>query len=244
MKKLFSLTKRNVKEMLRDPLSIIFCLVFPIFMLVLMQLIFSNISSPENFNIKSYACGICVFGYTFISMFVALQISGDKNTSFIKRLNIAPISKWTYYSSFVCSALPLALAQTTIFMLVSLIFGFPFDINFLLTLIYLIPSALMYICLGILIGVLCKNEKQTGPISSIFISLVGIFGGVFMPLSSLSQGFFNFVNALPFSHSVSIASDLQTMGAGAIYPHILFVLGYTMLFILISFIIEKIREKG
>lgn len=243
MNKLFALTKRNVKEMLRDPLSIIFCLLFPILMLVLMQLIFSNTSSPDNFNITSYACGICVFGYTFISMFVALQITSDKNTSFIKRLNIAPISRWTYYSSFICSSLPLAMAQSIIFMLISLIFGFPFDINFLLTIIYLIPSALMYICLGIMIGIICNNEKQTGPISSIFISLVGIFGGVFMPLSSLSQGFLNFVNALPFSHSVLIAGELQVIGGGAIYPHILFILGYTLLFILISFIVEKIREK-
>ena len=40
MKKLISLTKRNMKEMLRDPLSLVFCLAFPVVMLVLMQSIF------------------------------------------------------------------------------------------------------------------------------------------------------------------------------------------------------------
>lgn len=244
MKKIFSLTKRNMKEMLRDPLSLVFCLIFPLVMLILMQIIFANFeNTPINFNIQSYASGICVFGYTFIGMFVSLQIAGDKNTSFIKRLNIAPINKFTYYSSFVCSALPLAVAQTTLFMLVALIFKFPFNINFLLTILYLIPSALLYICLGIMIGIIGKNEKQTGPISSIFISLVGILGGVFMPLSGLSKGFLTFVNILPFAHSVSIASDLQTLGAKAIYPHVLYLLLYTFIFVAISYIIEKIREK-
>ena len=89
MKALFSLTKRNLKETLRDPLSLIFCLVFPILMLILMQAIILNIqNAPENFKIENYASGICVFGYTFISMFVALQIASDKNTSFIKRIKI------------------------------------------------------------------------------------------------------------------------------------------------------------
>ena len=42
MKKVIQLTIRNIKEMLRDPLSIVFCLIFPILMLVLMQSIFTN----------------------------------------------------------------------------------------------------------------------------------------------------------------------------------------------------------
>ena len=160
MKALFSLTKRNLKETLRDPLSMIFCLAFPILMLILMQAIILNIqNAPENFKIENYASGICVFGYTFISMFVALQIASDKNTSFIKRLNIAPTNKFVYYLSFVFSSLPLAIAQTILFFLIALIFKFPFNANFALSIIYLIPSALFYICLGIMIGIICKNEK-------------------------------------------------------------------------------------
>lgn len=244
MKALFSLTKRNLKETLRDPLSLIFCLAFPILMLILMQAIILNIqNAPENFKIENYASGICVFGYTFISMFVALQIASDKNTSFIKRLNIAPTNKFVYYLSFVFSSLPLAIAQTILFFLIALIFKFPFNANFALSIIYLIPSALFYICLGIMIGIICKNEKQTGPISSIFISLVGIFGGIFMPISALSKGFASFVNALPFTHTILISSELQSRGASAIYPHILFVLGYTALCIIISLMIELIRKK-
>ncbi len=244
MNKLMALTNRNLKEMLRDPLSIVFCLIFPVVMLILMQAIFLNMEQvPDNFRIESYASGICVFGYTFICMFVALQIAGDKNTSFIKRLNIAPMNKFSYYLSFVCSSLPLALCQTLLFFVIALIFKFPFNVNFILSIIYLIPSALLYICLGVLIGIICNNEKQTGPISSIFISVVGIFGGIFMPISALSEGFANFLNWLPFSHTVMIGADIQTLGAGAIYPHIIYILAYTLLLIVLAFMIQKLKDK-
>jgi ABC-2 type transport system permease protein len=243
MKKCLILSRRNIKEMLRDPLSLIFCLGFPLVMLLLMQIIFMNFEFvPENFAITSYASGICVFGYTFTSLYVAMQITSDKNTSFIKRINISPISKFEYYCSFILSALPVALFQTVSFFLVALIFTFPFNINFLLSIVYLLPSMLFYICFGILVGCICQNEKQTGPISSIFISLSGMLGGVFMPISLFSGGFKIFVNLLPFGHSVLISSELQTIGAKCIYPHILYLLFYVVVLSVVVVIIEKVRS--
>lgn len=244
MKKVIQLTIRNIKEMLRDSLSIVFCLIFPILMLVLMQSIFTNFEYiPDNFKIANYAPGICVFGYTFIAMFVGLQIASDKNTSFIKRMNIAPINKFTYYLSFMLSAFPLAILQTILFFLIALFFGFPFNYKFLLSVVYLMPSSILYISLGIMIGVICNNEKQTGPISSIFITVVGILGGVFMPIASLKGGILRVVNVLPFSHTVMIASNIQSDGASAIYPHIIYILAYTICFVLISFVVEKIKAS-
>lgn len=243
MKKCLILAQRNIKEMLRDPLSLVFCLGFPLVMLLLMQIIFTNLETvPDNFAIKSYASGICVFGYTFTSLYVAMHIASDKNTSFIKRINISPVSKFAYYCSFFFSALPMAFMQTVLFFLIALIFKFPFDINFLLSILYLLPSAVFYICVGILIGCICKNEKQTGPITSIFVSLTGILGGVFMPLNLFRGGLATFINLLPFGHSVLIGSELQTIGAKCIYPHILYLLFYIGLFIAIAVIIEKVRS--
>ena len=244
MKSLFALAKRNLKETFRDPLSLIFCLLFPIFMLVLIQVIFLNMQNvPQNFDIQNYASGICVFGFTFTAMFVALQIAGDKNTAFIKRINIAPTNKFVYYLSFGLSALAVAFVQEILFFAISLCFGLKFDANFWLSIIYLIPSAIMYISLGILVGIICTSEKQAGPISSIVVSLVAILGGVFMPLSALKGGFKNFVNLLPFSHSILISSQLSTVGAGCIYPHILYVIIYTILFLGLAFVIQKIKQR-
>ena len=98
MNKLLALTKRNILELIRDPLSLVFCIAFPVVMLVFMQIMFLSIEfTPANFEIKNYAIGICIFGYTFTGMFTAMSIAGDKNTSLIKRINVSPTNKLTYY---------------------------------------------------------------------------------------------------------------------------------------------------
>ena len=244
MKRLFALVNRNAKEALRDPLTLIFCIGFPVVMLVFMQIIFTNMQFvPENFRIEHYAAGICVFGYTFTGMFTAMNIAGDKNTSFIKRITISPIQKFTYLFSFTLSGLPIAFCQTLLFFLIALAFGLPFGGNWLLSILYLLPSAFFYLSLGTLLGVICKNEKQTGPISSIFISLSGILGGVFMPLSSFSGGFSVFVNCLPFSHSVLIASELYTANNSYFWQHTAVLLGYAILLWGISLLVERCSAK-
>lgn len=243
MKKCLIMAGRNIKEMVREPIGVILCLGFPLVMLLLMQLIFMSMEFvPDNFQIKSYASGICVFGFTFTCLLVALQIAADKNTSFIKRINIAPIKKVTYYLSFFVSALPMVLVQTVLFFLVALIFGFPFDANFVLSILYLLPSAAFYVCIGVLIGALSRNEKQTGPIASVFVSFTGIFGGVFMPLSAFGGGFGTFVNLFPFGHSVQIASELQSVGPSCIYPHVLYLLFYIVVIAAVVAVVEKLRS--
>ena len=243
MKQLIALVKRNVKEALRDPLTIIFCVAFPVLMLVFMQIIFTNMEfTPENFQIKHYAAGICVFGYTFTALFTAMNIAGDKNTSFIKRITISPIKKFTYLFSFTLSGLPIAFCQTLLFYCIALAFGLPFDANWALSILYLLPSAILYLAIGTLVGVICKHEKQTGPISSILISATGLLGGVFMPLSSFAGGFAQFVNALPFSHSVLIASELHTIGTSCFFPHVFFVVGYVILLWAASLLIERLKK--
>ncbi len=244
MAKCLILAKRNLKESVRDPLPFVFCIGFPLVMLLLMQLIFTNMNLPEipaNFAIESYASGICVFGYSFLSMFVAIQIASDKNSAFMKRINISPTGKAVYYLGYFVSALPVALAQTVLFFLIALCFGFPFDVNFLLNIIYLLPSAVFYIVVGMLIGCICKNEKQTSPISSILVSLIGILGGVFMPITAFDGGFKVFIDILPFGHTVSIGAELFTVGARCIYPHILIILGYIAAILAAVIVIEKIR---
>lgn len=246
MKKCLILAQRNAKEMLREPLSLVFCLGFPLVMLLVMQLIFSNMAlgfTPPNFEIENYAIGICVFGYTFTCLFVAMQIAGDKNTAFMKRLNVSPIRKVSYYCSFLISALPMVFMQTVLFFLIALFFGFPFNGYFFLSIVYLLPSALLYIGIGIFIGCICKNEKQTGPISSVFISLTGILGGIFMPIGAFKGGFATFINLLPFSHSVSIASELHAYGAKCIYPHVLYLLFYIAVLAAATALIETLKSR-
>ena len=245
MTKLVALTKRNIKEIVRDPLSLVFCVGFPVAMLVLMQVIFASMDLPEvppNFQINSYAVGICVFGYTFATMFVSLLIAGDKNNEFINRINMAPISKWTYLLSYFVAMMPIVLAQTVLFFALSLLFGLEFSAKILLAIVYLVPSQIFYIALGALFGTVVKTEKQAGPLCSIAVTVTGMFGGVFMPVENLG-GLTKVINLLPFAHTVDIAKGLFVDGnLACIYPHVIWVVGYTAVICLVTALLYR-RKK-
>ncbi len=243
MNKLLTLTKRNLKEIIRDPLSLIFCLGFPLVMLVLLQTIFKNMQFvPDNFKIENYAVGICIFGYTFGMMFIAMMISADKNSEFICRINIAPIGKTHYVLSYALCAFPIFFAQTLLFLLVATLFGLSFSFKILVATVYLIPSMILFISIGILMGTIAKNEKQSGPLCSIIISASSILGGVFMPVEGLGT-FSNIVNILPFVHSVKISSGVFLGDYSCIFPHVIWVLGYAIIFFLATLVIRKIKSK-
>ena len=60
MNRVFAFTRRNIKELLRDPLGYIFCLGFPLVMLIIMTLVDRSIpkEAVTVFHIENLAPGI------------------------------------------------------------------------------------------------------------------------------------------------------------------------------------------
>ena len=90
--------ERNIKELLRDPLSYLFCLGFPVVMLVLMTIINKSIPPQANmtvFRIDNLCAGITVFGLTFLMLFATLLTSKDRTSSFLMRLYASPMTAVT-----------------------------------------------------------------------------------------------------------------------------------------------------
>ncbi len=237
MSKFLALVKRNILEIVRDPLSLVFCVCFPVVMLVLMQVIMGQFeATPPNFQIENYSVGMCVFGYTFVALFVANLIAGDKNTEFYNRLRLAPMSPFVRVLGYVVAVLPIMFVQTVAFLVLSLPFGLPFNVGFLVAILYLFPSALFYVLCGVLIGYLAQNERQAGPIASILVSATGIFAGIFMPLDGMGT-FFNIMNCLPFVHTVAIASNVFSGDYACFLSNIGWVIGYSVLILLLIYVL-------
>ena len=76
-----TLTKRNLIEIIRDPLSLLFIIALPLIMEILFYLLFSNLTSQ--FEMKYLAPGIVVFSQAFLSLFIGMLISLDRSTSFL-----------------------------------------------------------------------------------------------------------------------------------------------------------------
>ena len=98
MNRVLAFADRNRKEILRDPLSYIFCLAFPLAMLVVMTLVNASIPKESGmtvFRIDNLAVGIAVFGQTFVMLFTGLTVSKDRSGSFLVRMYATPRSPLT-----------------------------------------------------------------------------------------------------------------------------------------------------
>ena len=83
--KCFSFSKRNIKELIRDPLTIVFGIAFPLVLLGLLTLIQSHIPA-ELFTINKLAPGMTVFALSFFSLFSGLLLAKDRTDAFLIRL--------------------------------------------------------------------------------------------------------------------------------------------------------------
>ena len=89
MHKIKAFAVRNGMEILRDPLSYIFCVGFPLVMLVVMTLVDRSIPAEAGmtiFRIDNLAGGIAVFGQMFVMLFTAITVAKDRSGAFLMPL--------------------------------------------------------------------------------------------------------------------------------------------------------------
>ena len=229
MNRVFCLAKRNFLETVKDVLSLSFIFALPIIMLIMMEAIFGNIEEASMFKIENFAPGICTFGFTFVMLFVALNITTDKKSAFMMRILVSPVKSGEYLLSFVLSSIPLMLIQTILFYIISLLFGLQFNGSWFLSIIMLMPSMLFYIACGLLISVLAKTDNQAGPLSSIIITGAGMLGGVWMPIETMGGGFKSVCEWLPFYNGIKFARYPFMSFDTSVFISLLIVLGYTLI---------------
>ncbi len=209
MNKALNFYKRNLKELLRDPIIYIFCLGFPVVMLSLFCVLnkFSNGQTPT-FELYSLLPGIIVFSYSFIMLTLALIVSKDKETFFLKRLYSSPMKSQHFILGYFLVGLVIGLSQTIACIIVGFIISLISNVAFisigsiLLLIISQLPILIINIFLGVLFGTIF-NDKASPGISSVFISLAGILGGCWMPIEAMG-GFQTLCQFLPFYPSVYI----------------------------------------
>ena len=91
--RILNFAKRNYKEIIRDPLSLIFAIILPLFLLF----IFQQFDIPNaSYELENFTPGIIVFGFSFITLFTAMLISKDRTTSLLIRLGISPMKPMEY----------------------------------------------------------------------------------------------------------------------------------------------------
>ena len=126
--KAFIFAKRCAKEILRDPINLMFGLGFPVVLLLLLSVIQANIPVPL-FEIAHLTPGITVFGLSFITLFSATLIAKDRDSAFLQRLYTTPLRSSDFILGYMLPVLPIAVAQCIVCYLVAIALGLPVTVH-------------------------------------------------------------------------------------------------------------------
>ena len=198
--RMLNFANRNFKELIRDPLSLVFEIGLPLFLLFIFQQF--NIPS-ENFKLENFTPSIIVFGFAFITLFSATLIAKDRTSSFLIRLGTSPMKSSDYILGYILSIIPIILIQEVLFFILAIILGLSFSINIIFTILISLVISIFFITLGILIGSLV-SEKATGGIGSIVVQLVCFTSGMYFPQEIAGKVFSAICNLLPFEGTLNI----------------------------------------
>ena len=229
--KTLAFASRNAKELLRDAVTSIFGIGFPVVLLTLLSIINSSIPKEANmtlFEIKSLTGGIAEFGLVFLSLFSALLVSKDRCTAFIIRLYTSPLKASGYIIGYILPLIPMAVAQSLVTCLFALIFGLEFSVNILLAALVSIVPAFLYISIGLLCGT-AFSDKMVGVLcGAVLTNISAWLSDIWFDLSLVGGAFEKIAGFLPFVHAVNAIRAVFEGDYSQIIPELLWVLGYAV----------------
>jgi ABC-2 type transport system permease protein len=226
---------RNFKEIIRDPLSITFSILLPLFLLF----IFQQFKIPnEVYKLENFTPGIIIFSFSFITLFTAALVSKDRTTSFLIRLGTSPMKSMEYIFGYTFSVLPLIVIQNILFFIVAIILGLSFSINVILTILVSIPISILFIMIGILIGSV-TTEKGSSGLSSVIVQLVAFTSGMYFSTNMVGNIFKIICDVLPFQGCVNITKGILNGNYENILSSSITVCTYIVIFSILAIFVFK-----
>ena len=229
--RMLTFAKRNMKEILRDPLTVAFGLGFPVVLILLLSAIQASIP-VSLFEIQHLTPGITVFGLSFMTLFSATVIAKDRGSSLLQRLYTTPLTPLDFILGYTLPILPIAVAQSIVCYIFAIILGLEVSANILLAIVFVVPVSILFVGMGLLFGSIL-NDKQVGGIcGALLTNLSAWLSGTWFDLELVGGAFKDIAYALPFVHAVEMERALLSGNIGGIFPHLWWVLGYTVVTLL------------
>ena len=234
--RMLNFAKRNFKELIRDPLSLIFEIALPIFLLF----IFQQINIPgATYKLENFTPGIIIFGFSFITLFTSTLVAKDRGSSLLIRLGTSPMKSSDYILGYILSLIPIIIIQDLLFFITACLLGLNININIVFTVLISIVVSILFISFGILIGSLV-SEKASGGVGSIIIQLVCFTSGMYFSKDLIGKGFAKVCDLLPFESALNIIKGILNNGCDIISARNIIVFSaYTIIVLIISIIVFK-----
>lgn len=240
--RMIAFADRNRKELLRDPLSLVFGIGLPLVLLVVMS--FINRQLPVSvFSLELFSPGIAVFSLSFITMFAGMLLGKDRESSFLVRLFASPLKARDFVLGYSLPLLPMAMIQCLVCFLVAVVLGLTFSVNILMCLVGLLPIALFFIGLGLLFGSIF-SDRQVGGVTSVVIQVVAFTSGMWFDLSLIGGVYQAICQWLPFYHAVEATRSALAGQYAAMSVHMLWCAGYAIVILALAIWAFRKKMKG
>jgi ABC-2 type transport system permease protein len=148
-----------------------------------------------------------------------------------------------FIAGYSLPLVPLALLQSAVCLFAALFLGLEFNFNLILAMLVLLPAAVMFIGLGLLLGCIF-NDKQVSGIASILIMLVSFLGGMWFDLNLMGGTFKTIANLLPFSHAVEAAKAAVVGNFAALPIHLLWTFGYAVVIFAVAIVVFRNKMQS
>jgi ABC-2 type transport system permease protein len=227
---MWSLLKRNIMELWRDPMTIGMGVGMPVALQLLFALISQRAPVPI-FSISMITPAIVVFGFAFLLMFSGPLIAKDRQSAFLVRLLSTPLSSLDFILAYVLALAPLAVLQVLASFGAGALMGYQPGLAIFTTLILVyVPLAIACVGIGLTIGALC-SEGQAQGLCAILINLIAFFCGAWIDLEMIGGAFAAIGYAMPFAHAVDAARALLAGASlAAVWKDVAIVIGYALVF--------------
>ena len=231
MKRMLFFARRNAYEILRDPISLFFGVLFPVVLLALLSLINAAIPAEANmslYEIQTLAPGISAFGLCFLALFASMLVSKDRCSSFMLRLRTSPLRPWEYIAGYCLPMLPMALAQNILCMSAAMCMSLTPTVHILTMTVGLLPTACLYIALGLLLGTVLSEKAVGGICGALMTNLAGWLSGTWFSVDMIGGVFEAVCHILPFYPSALAAQAMLDGSFVDALPHLAVVCAWAL----------------
>ena len=239
--------KRNIKEILRDPVNLFFSLGFPLVLLVLLSIINAAIPPEAKntmFQIQNLAPGLAMFGSVFMALFAGMLLSKDRTSSFLMRLFTSPMTAADFILGYTLPMLVMTIVQAAITLLAAGAFGLDIHINILFAISMTAVTSLFFVGTGLLFGSLLNEKAVGGVCGALLTNIAGWLSGVFIPIDLIGGAFKTITHMLPFYHSTEAIRISLSGNFSHILPHLIVVIGYTIVIFTLAIITFNRKMNG
>ncbi len=234
--KLLAFSKRTLLEILRDPLTLFFGILFPSILILLLTAIQQNIP-VSLFEINSLAPAITIFGLSFMTLFSASLISKDKESELLTRLYASPLTAFDFILGYTLPIIVIAVCQIIVCFILGIILGLNVTINIIYCILFIIPISIIFISLGLLFGSILNSKQVGGICGALLTNLTAWLSGIWFDLNLAGGWFKGLASVLPFYHAVELEKLVYLGLFNEIFTHLIWVLCYAVIITILAVIL-------